>query len=61
MFHMHLKIPSQLVVDIQLGEVFENCGKKYILLYRDPWTAKIARFTWVDRMMVKLVEKLRRK
>lgn len=59
MFRTHLEIPSQLVVDIELGEVFEDCGKRYILLYRDPWKAKIARFTWADRLLVKLVEKLR--
>lgn len=48
-----MKIPSQVVCDLELHQLFLVDGKVYILLDRDPWTATIARWFWYDKYIVK--------
>ena len=60
MFLTHLEVESAPFCDVELGEIFDIKGKRYILLARNPWRAKVARYTWLDHLLVRAVEKLRR-
>ena len=48
-----MEINSQVVCEYEVGEIFDIDGKPYILLSRNPWTARIVRFYWFDKYIMK--------
>lgn len=61
---MRLKVfsPSVELASVDIGGLFvASDGKRYMLIARDPWKAKIARYTKLDEFVVNLIDRFKRK
>ncbi len=48
--------PSSLFAEFEIGEVFESAGERWMLISRDPWQAKIARYTKLDEWVANSID-----